>query len=171
MFKILPSARHLLIQVAHICINSSDRSSVLWCPSKHDSATTFWDWSFMPIYTFDWLWHQHIVIDWCWLMLADAVTLAVTPDSYTRQSIPSFLETVIFGLGVIWNELLWTRKSDGNETCMVVKTEAGTFEEIEKNYNIQKARLLPETQHLKVRTFLFHRGGVWISSQHKPFET
>lgn len=32
---------------------------------------------------------------------ADAVTLAVTPDSYTRQSIPSFLETVIFGLGVI----------------------------------------------------------------------
>ena len=52
---------------------------------------------------------------------------------------------------------------------MVVKTEAGTFEEIEKNYNIQKARLLPETQHLKVRTFYGFIEDELISSHHEPF--
>ena len=51
-----------------------------------------------------------------------------------------------------FNEILRTRRADGIESIMVVKTEAGTFEEIEKNYKIQKARLLPETQHLRVRT-------------------
>ena len=33
----------------------------------------------------------------------------------------------------------------------MVKTEAGTFEDLERNYTFQKAPILPEAQHMKVK--------------------
>ena len=58
---------------------------------------------------------------------------------------------IVKNIYVIWILSFWTRSTIGAVSLLVVKTEAGTFEELERNYTFQKAPILPQAQHMKVK--------------------